>query len=821
LNAYKQASNDSTTSGSSNGGYKTNLGPSSCWYTNSPSNGWGNLNADANGYVKSLLGLDGITNYGSIECYSFVNIGTGPSGSQTYQFPPGQWRVGFTGKGTINFSGAVDNNSLAFVSGGAYSISGNTATTTGTGAYFFTINVTTPSSSGIKTTISALPDSANYIRAMSLVPAAYTSSYDAGEQTNPLYLAADSPFARFRCMDQMQTNNVTPPMQFGGPLTSASTTTANGSANISFTNNFMVMGLLTTAGQGSGYTAGTYTNVPLTGGTGSGAVATIVVGSSGAVSSATLTTNGVGYSAGDQLSASNAIIGSGSGSGFAFPVVQGSVFSANAPVSFSQTVGTGAGQIAINTVYYIIASTGSYVTVSATPGGTPITINASGAPTMYYGQLAAVLWTNLNVPAPFAWTGVSLTNLTVTFTNGQVVANCTVNWNSIYVYFGSAVTTNVAFVNVNSAQAYYSANQGWANRSLPGDFSYATLKGVPVEVFFQFCVEANSDAHYCYPITADSTYINGVANMAYNGAGSQLSQFTGLNNTGQKCLVEFSNEIWNSTFTQYHFAGYYAQGLGTGLTTSQQYNGYMCATIGDAWYAVYGSQFASRVVIGIGSQFTASSTGGNGSYYLSVSMNVSVGGTPAYQHHIGAYLFAPYFNGGGNPNNGSGLISSSDQTYVLAQSDPVGAYFQLAYGNIVNGTTLSSCSPLGFIGYVEQETIWIKSQIAGYGLPNLPLIGYESGNDFSSYSGSYSTMLQTAYSDPRFQYVFYDPTNQLSSAGTGYLPGIVAAGFQSINIYYDIAPSYDYGILSSVMQTISPLTSAPPKYQGCINWINA
>lgn len=70
---------------------------------------------------------------------------------------------------------------------------------------------------------------------------------------------------------------------------------------------------------GSGYTGtGTYNNVPLTGGTGSGAQATIVV-SGGGVSAVTLTKRGRGFTVGDALSASNANLG-GAGSGFSIPV---------------------------------------------------------------------------------------------------------------------------------------------------------------------------------------------------------------------------------------------------------------------------------------------------------------------------------------------------------------------------------------------------------------------------------------------------------------------------------------------------------------------
>ena len=64
---------------------------------------------------------------------------------------------------------------------------------------------------------------------------------------------------------------------------------------------------------------GTYSEVSLTGGSGSGATATIVVGSSGAISSVTLKNGGQFYAVGDVLSASNSSLGN-SGSGFSITV---------------------------------------------------------------------------------------------------------------------------------------------------------------------------------------------------------------------------------------------------------------------------------------------------------------------------------------------------------------------------------------------------------------------------------------------------------------------------------------------------------------------
>lgn len=69
---------------------------------------------------------------------------------------------------------------------------------------------------------------------------------------------------------------------------------------------------------GSGYTNGTYTNVPLTGGGGFSALATIVVGG-GVVTNVTITFPGYSYLVGSSLSAAAANIG-GTGAGFTTPV---------------------------------------------------------------------------------------------------------------------------------------------------------------------------------------------------------------------------------------------------------------------------------------------------------------------------------------------------------------------------------------------------------------------------------------------------------------------------------------------------------------------
>lgn len=81
--------------------------------------------------------------------------------------------------------------------------------------------------------------------------------------------------------------------------------------------NYLMQGYISTLSGltgGTGYTNGTYNNVPLTGGLGNSALATIVV-AGGAVTSVTVTNPGKLYAINDILSASNTFLG-GAGSGF-------------------------------------------------------------------------------------------------------------------------------------------------------------------------------------------------------------------------------------------------------------------------------------------------------------------------------------------------------------------------------------------------------------------------------------------------------------------------------------------------------------------------
>lgn len=116
----------------------------------------------------------------------------------------------------------------------------------------------------------------------------------------------------------------------------------------------------TISNTGSAYTDGTYTATPLTGGTGTGAIATIVV-SGGVVTSVTITSPGINYSVGDILTA---IVPGGSG--FAYTVATtGGTYTDGTYTVVPLTGGSGSGAQAT-----IVIASQSIASVTITTPGT-------------------------------------------------------------------------------------------------------------------------------------------------------------------------------------------------------------------------------------------------------------------------------------------------------------------------------------------------------------------------------------------------------------------------------------------------------------------
>lgn len=158
---------------------------------------------------------------------------------------------------------------------------------------------------------------------------------------------------------------------------------------------------------GSGYTAGTYTNVTLTGGSGSGAQATITVSSLGQAI-ATLTNAGKGYNAGDVLTFAPT---TGGGAGFTMTV--GSI-----STSMIHLVGTGSTVITASQGNIIVADVSQ--TLVVIPGGITFPSTATRSFSTVDVPPGA---TSTNTTAPITYTSSDVTVATITNTAINTFSN--------------------------------------------------------------------------------------------------------------------------------------------------------------------------------------------------------------------------------------------------------------------------------------------------------------------------------------------------------------------------------------------------------------
>jgi hypothetical protein len=326
-----------------------------------------------------------------------------------------------------------------------------------------------------------------------------------------------------------------------------------------------------------------------------------------------------------------------------------------------------------------------------------------------------------------------------------------------------------------------------------------------VEVEIALCNAIGANGYFNLPITASDSYIDSLGSLVVNGTGAQSGY--GALDSSLKSYFELSNEVWNSGFGQYSVAG----ALGYLMWPSQGGSPDVYA-YNRNWYGMRVAQMADDLQTALGSGFSkvvpvmAAQAAVAASATLALTTPFWSAG-PASRYPIKALAIAPYW--GASP-------SASDCTAMTGATTPLDDFFATLTsqtGTAANGSHQYSSVASG--GWQGQAQGWISSYVSVMSsYPSINLIAYEGGQGFvPSSSGTCSgwpVLVTSAERDPRM--------GSATSTMLNFWATNVGLGASNIeHLFNDVTGITQfgaYGALESIMQPISPLSGAPPKWQG-------
>lgn len=333
----------------------------------------------------------------------------------------------------------------------------------------------------------------------------------------------------------------------------------------------------------------------------------------------------------------------------------------------------------------------------------------------------------------------------------------------------------------------------WADRPHLSDAGWGSNSGVPLETVISLCNALSSDCWINVPDTADDNYITQMATLVHQELGST-----------QKAYVEFSNEVWNPAYLQYGYAS--SQGLASWpnnankFTANRNWYGMRVAQMCDIWAQVWGEDF-SRVHCILAAQ--AANT-----WTATEALACPLwSGSPCYKHHITDVAIAPYF--GWVPQQ-----TPADWNELSVSAD-VGDIFAALNGPsaVLNLTSSINDRPEGAVQQVSDWEIAYKKALVAY---NLPMVAYEGGQSLvgSPIYKTGSTIVNA--------FIAANRSAEMAAAYTTALSDWKANGGRTYILYDDITTPSQYGewgLLESFMDTVNPLSNAPPKWRAVQNFI--
>ena len=281
----------------------------------------------------------------------------------------------------------------------------------------------------------------------------------------------------------------------------------------------------------------------------------------------------------------------------------------------------------------------------------------------------------------------------------------------------------------------------WADRTRPDHQTQSRSQGVSLEYMVALCNHHHSDAWVCIPHQADDNYVTQAATLLRYTLDPEL-----------KIYVEYSNETWNSIFSQTTYVQDQGQALALDLDRWQSGHKFVARRSSEIWKifeTVFGSQSATRVVKVLATQSANISVTNSRVAALNDS---SVNPDFVFAD---ALAIAPYFG----------------HNYTTAELPPAVAAYP-SVDDVVNVVSPAE---------IAAEAPRVAAQKAVADLQGMSLICYEGGQHFTGLNAAQNdttltNILTTANRDPRMYRRYEEYLDMLKAGGVEVFANFTLCG---------------------------------------------
>ena len=337
-----------------------------------------------------------------------------------------------------------------------------------------------------------------------------------------------------------------------------------------------------------------------------------------------------------------------------------------------------------------------------------------------------------------------------------------------------------------------SGTVNWSSRTTLDDATWTTFAhsdGVPLEAMVKLANEAHVDMWYNLPTKAGDDYVRNALTYIRDNLDPAL-----------KVHVEWSNEVWNSSFAANGYAQDQANALwGNGSVVSNGaniYYGYRSAQVSAIAHELFTDTHAGQLVDVLAGQAA------NSGLLTYILQGVAKAGLGSASSLFKDYAIAPYF--GSELSHGG--LHSADRAVILNWANSGSAGVDAAFHELRYGGSLSYDVSLAAVD------LWMAKSANAAMSAGLNLVTYEAG-------ASLDTTFYSATDRPIVQAFFGKLMNdaRMGDLYTKLIQDFHAAGgtdFLAFNDASTNSTSGYYGVLDSIYG------SSSPRYDALIAAIN-